>query len=123
MDRFLKYTKGREPVLSANVLAAILLGLFVKATEQAGLYTWDEFSLTAAGVIALAIATWIARSLAWAPASVERTVEIHSAQAMRQGFDEGFAQAAQPSLAPQVMRADGPIERHVSSTTNRTGGL
>lgn len=103
MDRFLKYTKGREPVLSANVLAAILLGLFVKATEQAGLYTWDEFSLTAAGVIALAIATWIARSLAWAPASV--------VEAQRKAYDVGVAEA---EMARRV-RADRTEPRPTAS--------
>jgi hypothetical protein len=107
MDRFLAYTKGREPLITVNVLAAILLGIVVRVAEQYLGFAWDEFSLTAAGAIAVAIATWLARRGVWSPASVERTVEAHAAQSLRQGFDEGYEAGRQfeasAALKPQPM--------------------
>jgi high-affinity Fe2+/Pb2+ permease len=75
MDRFLKYTKGREPVLSINVVAAILLGAVVTLTTDRLGWAWDEYTLSLAGVGTLAIATWLARKGVWSPASHEQEVE------------------------------------------------
>lgn len=110
MDRFMKYTAGKEPVLSVNLLAAILLGFIVKATEQAGIYQWDEFSLTAAGVITLAVATWLARQLAWAPASVATVTE----QAHQEGFEAGHTAARKAHGAT--------LTSTITEPTTRTGG-
>jgi hypothetical protein len=66
LDRFMKYTSGKEPVITVNVIAALMLAAFVKVTESYG-FVWDELSFTIAGVIALSIATWVARSGVFSP--------------------------------------------------------
>lgn len=66
---------AREPLITVNVLAAILLGIVVRVAEQYFGFAWDEFSLTAAGAIAVAVATWLARKGVWSPASHEQEVE------------------------------------------------
>lgn len=104
MDRFLAYTKGREPLITVNVLAAILLGIVVRVAEQYLGFAWDEFSLTAAGAIAVAIATWLARRGVWSPASVERTVEARASQARDEGFEAGRTFTMQ---APRLSRSIG----------------
>lgn len=95
MDRFLAYTKGREPLITVNVLAAILLGIVVRVAEQYLGFAWDEFSLTAAGAIAVAIATWLARRGVWSPASVVKAQQ----QAYQVGVDE--AEMARRARADQ----------------------
>lgn len=97
MERFLAYTKGREPLLTVNVVAAILLGIIVRAAEQYLGFQWDEFSLTAAGAIAVAVATWLARRGVWAPSTVKR----ETGRAYQQGLDDAGAKWFTPKAAQQ----------------------
>jgi hypothetical protein len=98
MDRFLAYTKGREPVITVNVVAAILLGIIVRAAEQYFGFQWDEFSLTTAGAIAVAAATWLARKGVWAPSTVKR----ETGRAYQQGLEDAGAKW----FAPKALRRD-----------------
>lgn len=73
LQRFARYTTGTEPVITVNVIAALILGVVVKVTEQ--WYAWDEFSLTLAGIVTLAVATWFARNGVFSPATHEADVQ------------------------------------------------
>ena len=75
MDRFLKYTSGREPVITINFVAAILFGAIVTLTERNAWMTWDEFSLTAFGGICVIAATWLARRGVFSPDTHAAEVE------------------------------------------------
>ena len=74
LERFTKYTTGKEPVITVNVIAALALGVIVRATEEWG-FAWDEFSLTVAGVIVLTIATALARHGVFSPFTHEQEVD------------------------------------------------
>ncbi len=73
LERFTRYTTGREPVLTVNVVAALILAVVVKVSEPH--FAWDELSLTIAGLVTLAAATWLARQGVWSPVSHDEAVE------------------------------------------------
>jgi hypothetical protein len=66
VDRFLKYTTGREPVISSSVIAALLLGAVVLVAERLGI-TFSETELLLLGSAALIAAGYVGRRYAIAP--------------------------------------------------------
>ena len=74
MDRFLKYTSQREPVITINVAAAIAFGILVTLLERAGI-TLAETELTLLGAAFLAGATWLARRRVFSPDSYYADVD------------------------------------------------
>lgn len=74
MDRFLRYIPDKEPVIGANVLAAVLLGVVVLIAERLGI-TFSESELLLLGTVAFVGATALARHLAFAPATYHEDVD------------------------------------------------
>ena len=74
MDRFLKYTSGREPVITINLVAAIMFGVVVTVLERMGI-SLAETELVLLGSAFLAGATWLARRGVFSPATHEAEVE------------------------------------------------
>jgi hypothetical protein len=66
MDRFLKYTTGREPVISASVIAALIMGAVVLVAERLG-FAFTESELLLIGSGALIAAGWVGRHFAFSP--------------------------------------------------------
>lgn len=75
LDRFVKYTSGKEPVITVNVIAAVLMASFVKVVEETTSFQWDELSLTVVGILFLSGATWLARKGVFSPFTHEQEVE------------------------------------------------
>lgn len=75
MDRFMRYTTGREPVLSTSVIAAVILGLVVLAAERFGI-TLTETELLLLGSVALVVAGIIGRHLAFSPETHAAEVDV-----------------------------------------------
>lgn len=74
MDRFLKYTTGKEPVITVNVIAALGLGLFVLMAERLGV-TFTEVELGVLGSAFFIGATWLARSAVFSPETYYKDVD------------------------------------------------
>lgn len=68
MDRFLQYTTGKEPVITTNVLAAVLLGAVVLILERLGVQL-SEVELALLGSVFVIVATYIARAGVFSPDS------------------------------------------------------
>lgn len=74
MDRFLRYTSGKEPVITINLVAAIGFGVVVTVLERAGI-SLSETELTLLGAAFLAGATFLARAKVFSPDTYEADVE------------------------------------------------
>ena len=66
MDRFLKYTTGSEPVITVNVVAAIMFGIVITLLDRMGI-SLTETELTLLGSAFFVVATWLARQGVWSP--------------------------------------------------------
>jgi len=66
MDRFLRYTSGKEPVITVNFLAAIGFGAVLTVLERMGV-SLSEVELTLMGTGFLVVATWLARKGVFSP--------------------------------------------------------
>lgn len=67
LARFARYTSGKEPVVTVNVIAALILAVIVKASQEWLGVEWDELMLTIAGITALSAATYLARRGVFSP--------------------------------------------------------
>jgi hypothetical protein len=74
MDRFLKYTSGREPVITVNLVAAIMFGIVLTVLERSGV-TLSETELVLLGSAFLAVATWLARRNVFSPEAYYEDVD------------------------------------------------
>lgn len=75
LERFTRYTTGKEPVLTVNTVAAILLGVVVVGSERYLGIVWDEFMLTVAGLVTISAATWLARRGVFSPVTHDEAVD------------------------------------------------
>ena len=75
MDRFLRYTTGREPVITINVLAAVALGVVVLLMERLGVQL-SEVELGLLGTAFVVGATYLARAGVFSPDTYAEDVEI-----------------------------------------------
>ena len=74
MDRFLKYTTGREPVITVNLVAAIMFGVVVTVLERMGV-SLAESELVLLGSAFAVVATLLARQGVFSPDTHEEEVE------------------------------------------------
>ena len=74
MDRFLRYTTGREPVISSSVIAALVLGAVVLTAERLG-FVFTEAELLMLGSGALIVAGLVGRHFAIAPDTYDEDVD------------------------------------------------
>lgn len=95
-SRYLKYTSG-EPVITTNVIAAIILGLVVMLSSRFGV-VWDEEMLILGGAATLAIATAFARMQVFSP----RTHALEVGEAYDAGVGEGLQLARPNELSGQA---------------------
>ena len=96
LSRFMRFTTQKEPVLSAGVVAALVLYLITRFVP--GL-TDDDLQLLGLLLVPI-IPALLARLRAWSPVSVERAV----ADAYQDGQQDGAIQGAAPTL---VNRTNG----------------
>ena len=74
MDRFIRYTTGKEPVITINLVAAILFGVTVTVLERSSI-VMSETELVLLGSAFLAVATWLARRGVFSPETYNEDVE------------------------------------------------
>lgn len=109
LSRFTRYTTQKEPVLSAGVLAAIVLAIlsrFVRLTE-------DDLQLL--GLLLVPIVTaLVARLKAWSPASVERETR----SAYLDGTEDGRPEARTAATPrPVPVSTPRPVTRRPARGT------
>ena len=85
MDRFLRYTTGREPVISSSVIAALILGAVVLVAERFGI-TFSEAELFLLGSGAIIAAGVVGRHFAISPQTYSD--DVHAALHMTPPDDE-----------------------------------
>jgi hypothetical protein len=74
MDRFLRYTSGKEPVITVNLVAAVGFGVLLTVLERAGI-TLSETELVLLGSVFLVVATWLARAGVFSPDTYHEDVD------------------------------------------------
>jgi hypothetical protein len=74
MDRFLRYTSGREPVITVNLIAAVGFGILLTVLERAGI-TLSETELVLLGSAFLVVATALARHGVFSPDTYNEDVD------------------------------------------------